>query len=739
MKSPITAFLFGLFIVSVLTACVDDKPDNEVESADESIQITGAGIKGPLAFADVKVFAFDPAFPDLYDKSSPILSAMTDQYAQISGLTIRKKIRRKFKPPYILTIGGDQAIDLNSGKPSVIKTLITVITDDMIRRKGKISAFATPLTTLAFHMARYASNTQIDAGIFDQNLMIAATEIVDHFSVKPDFVIDIFRSPLIFNDATDTLSEQKEAVYHRAAIEGFAAKAYLSSLSDGARLDATNDVDTVIEQLGMDIQSDGIIDNVANGVLLGAIDPIVFAQNPMYLKIPNTDFKVANIVQLMESEQIYLATNSGIELLVDSTILYTPVESDSANSESFASDPVIVVEPIVTLSTYSIDFGNVNVGSVSDVFSISIHNVGTGPFTISAITLSNGFYQTNNCGNFLPEGADCYIEISFAPLESTNYTGSLVIDGNADNAPYSVSLKGNSIVDSQITTTPLLVNSEPLEAVFKQDFNSLDAVANISDQQIKDAFPNTWGLRNRLGLSIVTDPANSGRGSVLRSFIKGGEWGSQGGFQWQTGIPTADEYYFSYKIYVPVGFKWPHSTKLPGLYGGDLPQAVWGAPNPLNGVDGWSSWHALVSNRLPGETVGYDGMGDGSFAANTYTPDGYNEIRRYNPDLNNAWNPASPKVIPGQWHTIEQHIKLNTATKTTGVSVLNDGIYEAWLDGVKVYESNRETYRENSSLQIDGIFFIQWYGGSTIDWAAREDQYWYFDNFVVSTQREFNL
>ncbi len=65
----------------------------------------------------------------------------------------------------------------------------------------------------------------------------------------------------------------------------------------------------------------------------------------------------------------------------------------------------------------------------------------------------------------------------------------------------------------------------------------------------------------------------------------------------------------------------------------------------------------------------------------------------------------------------EQHVVLNTATSTTGVGVKPDGVYEAWVDGVKVYSANNWTYRINSSLKVDHISFIWWYGGNATNGA----------------------
>ncbi len=137
MKATGLAYLTAVFVVSLLTGCGFDSNSSSdsntstsgtVQPASETVQISGAGIKGPLAFADTKVFALDPSLPDFYDKTSPIATAMTDQYAQIAGLTVPRRI----KPPYIMTIGGAQAIDLDTGKPPVISTLVTVVTKDML-------------------------------------------------------------------------------------------------------------------------------------------------------------------------------------------------------------------------------------------------------------------------------------------------------------------------------------------------------------------------------------------------------------------------------------------------------------------------------------------------------------------------------------------------------------------------------------------------------------------------------
>jgi len=174
----------GVFAAVFLTACgggstnSSTNSDNtgSVQTSSENIEIVGAGIKGPLAFADAKIFIADPSFPDFYDKNAPLSSVITNQYAQTSGLSVPANI----KPPFILTIGGKQAIDLNTGKPPVISTLVTVITADMLA--GRKPIYATPLTTLVFHMARHAASEtkSVDAFLLELERATGGRQPVYH-------------------------------------------------------------------------------------------------------------------------------------------------------------------------------------------------------------------------------------------------------------------------------------------------------------------------------------------------------------------------------------------------------------------------------------------------------------------------------------------------------------------------------------------------------------------------------
>ena len=64
-------------------------PDPVPEAdAIEQFLIAGAGIKGPLAFADVALYSLDTSFAGYFDAQAPIAISNTNAFAAIEGLAI---------------------------------------------------------------------------------------------------------------------------------------------------------------------------------------------------------------------------------------------------------------------------------------------------------------------------------------------------------------------------------------------------------------------------------------------------------------------------------------------------------------------------------------------------------------------------------------------------------------------------------------------------------------------------
>ncbi len=876
-------------VISLLAACGGGETastDNPVAPAAETIAINGAGIKGPLAFADTQVFAYDPAFPDLYDKNAPIATAMTDQYAQISGLAVPRKI----KPPYILTIGGAQAIDLNTGKAPVISTLITVVTSDML--SGNDPIYATPLTTLAFDMARHAGTQQTDAATFESNVLNAAAAVGGYFAIDPNHSIDIFRSPVVLNKDTKTAVDQEEAVFHRAAIEGFAAKIYqlskmkgdglyatyynsmdltskavnrvdpgvdfnwgldapatgvtkerfsvrwtglikadysenytfYTSTDDGVRLWINNQLivdqwtdhpvktysgsiqlqagktypitmeyydhtqhavarllwssasqpkavvpkdnlysvptadrlsnlttDALIDRLALDIQSDGVINNIAGEEVIGGVDTEIVKQDPLPLVIPNTTYRVSGTVALMEEERVQTGSDASADILVDSQILNQTTTSDPVSGDSTSGGSTSggstsggstsggstsggstsggstsggstsggsITTPVIGLSTDSIDFGNVNVGEISSPVAVKVSNSGTGDFTITAVKLSQGYLQTNNCNGFIPSSSSCTFTLKFVPISAGLLSGSLVIEGNSSQSAHLVSLTGNSTdplpIDPPVVNPGDTIDPSAPEIKFAHDFNDEPLHTYTSTDIL-----TTWKSGTAVSLQpnavkIVKDPDPSGsRGKVMRVFYAANETTTDGnsGSQWRTKLGgTYDELYLAYYVYFTSDAEFMLGGKLPGLMGGPV---IYAGGKPANGTDGWTGrlmWHKN------GSVQSY------MYVANNPSQYGWN----FDWDLGAE---GQRYLKRGQWNRLEMRYVMNTPGKL-------DGRLQTWFNGKLAVDTNAVMYRTQGgeNVGIDQLLFSTFYGGKSSSWAPPTDQYIYFDNFVVSTK-----
>ena len=57
-----------------------------------------------------------------------------------------------------------------------------------------------------------------------------------------------------------------------------------------------------------------------------------------------------------------------------------------------------------------------------------------------------------------------------------------------------------------------------------------------------------------------------------------------------------------------------------------------------------------------------------------------------------------------------------------------------WTGALKVFESNNHVFRTVSTMKIDGIFMTNYYGGPADERnQPLNDQFHYYDNFIVST------
>lgn len=102
--------------------------------------------------------------------------------------------------------------------------------------------------------------------------------------------------------------------------------------------------------------------------------------------------------------------------------------------------------PVASLSTTSLSFGTVRVGSTSAPRTVRLTNTGNAPLSVEGGTIAGDFAlsssSTCRAGTRLAPSASCLIAISFAPRALGSRTGSLSIRDNASTSPQRVSLSG---------------------------------------------------------------------------------------------------------------------------------------------------------------------------------------------------------------------------------------------------------------------------------------------------------
>jgi hypothetical protein len=135
--------------------------------------------------------------------------------------------------------------------------------------------------------------------------------------------------------------------------------------------------------------------------------------------------------------------------------------------------------PAVSLSPTSLAFGSQNLGTTSSTQFVTLTNSGSSALTVTGITVSSNYFQSNNCPATLAVSGNCTIQVSFSPTSTGSLLGQLNISDNAPGSPQSVSLSGTgNVVLKQATTTSLSASPNP--SIYNQQLTFTAVVAGPS-------------------------------------------------------------------------------------------------------------------------------------------------------------------------------------------------------------------------------------------------------------------
>ena len=216
----------------------------------------------------------------------------------------------------------------------------------------------------------------------------------------------------------------------------------------------------------------------------------------------------------------------------------------------------------------------------------------------------------------------------------------------------------------------------------------------------------SWGFNN---MEVIPEaPGNSEQ--ALRVYYPAGsaspsvsrkEGVPLGGTQFYADldIPPQDELRLSYDVRFSENFNFVKGGKLPGLFGGEGASGG----NIPDGTDGFSTRFMWRRD------------GDGEMYA--YLPTSKN----YGTSIGRG----SWQFEPGDWHRIEQEVKLNHPDRS-------DGEIRVWVNNKLVIEQTGLQFRTENSLKIDGVFFSTFFGGGDSSWSTPKDVHIDFANFAVT-------
>ena len=152
------------------------------------------------------------------------------------------------------------------------------------------------------------------------------------------------------------------------------------------------------------------------------------------------------------------------------SVTFTPTSTGTRTavasiSDSDPSSPQIVsltglgaaVTTTANVSPTSLTFTSQTVGSTSTAQTVTLTNTGSSTLTITGITASGDFAQTDTCGSSVAAGAKCSINVTFKPTAPGTRTGALRVTDNTSGSPQTVNLTGTGVAGT--TTASLLPSS----------------------------------------------------------------------------------------------------------------------------------------------------------------------------------------------------------------------------------------------------------------------------------------
>ena len=169
----------------------------------------------------------------------------------------------------------------------------------------------------------------------------------------------------------------------------------------------------------------------------------------------------------------------------------------------------------LSASPTSLSFGSQTVGATTDPLPVTVTNSGSAAATISSVSASGPFAETNTCGSSLAAGASCTASVTFKPTAAGSASGTLTVASNATDASLTVALSGTG-TSSGGGAVNLALNAPITASSYTQNFvpaNAVDGNTNTYWESTDGVWPSTLtvnlGAADALNYLVVDLPPSS--------------------------------------------------------------------------------------------------------------------------------------------------------------------------------------------------------------------------------------
>src|ERR1700678_2987986 len=166
----------------------------------------------------------------------------------------------------------------------------------------------------------------------------------------------------------------------------------------------------------------------------------------------------------------------------------------------------------LTASPTSLSFGNEATGQDSTAQTVTVTNPNSSAVSVSAVSISGAFAQTNTCPSSLPGGGSCTVSVQFEPTATGASSGTLSVPSSAPGSPLTVALTGTGTS----TSTNLALNAAVTASSYTQTYvpaNAVDGNTSTYWEADNGVWPS-WitvnlGSAQTLGSVTITLPPSS--------------------------------------------------------------------------------------------------------------------------------------------------------------------------------------------------------------------------------------